>query len=72
LLKGVVSHEIVRKVEEWCVDLLVLGELGPVSSRADAFLKESDRILRNAKCSVIVVKNAERVERIYNSLETKK
>lgn len=69
LLKGVVDQELIQKTEEWGVDLLVLGELEPVYSRADASHHVSELVLRKAKCSVFVIKNAGWVETIYHSLE---
>ena len=69
LVKGVVSKIVVDKVQEWGVDLLVMGELEPVLSRTDTFHDEAELIFRKAKCSVLVVKDADYVERIYNALE---
>ena len=46
-----------------------MGELEPVLSRTDTYHDEAELILRKAKCSVLVVKDADRVERIYNALE---
>jgi nucleotide-binding universal stress UspA family protein len=69
LIKGVVNKEVIQKVEEWGADLLVMGELGPLLSRTDAFHDEAELVFRKAKCSVLVVKNASRVERIYNATE---
>lgn len=69
LVKGVVSKVVVDKVQEWGVDLLVMGELEPVLSRTDTFHDEAELIFRKAKCSVLVVKDADYVERIYNTLK---
>ena len=70
LIKGVVNKEVVAKVDEWGVDLLVMGELEPVLSRTDTFHDEAELIFRKAKCTVLVVKDAGRVERIYNGIGT--
>ncbi len=70
LAKGVVNREVIKKIEEWGIDLLVMGELEPVLSRADTFHRENELIFRKAKCSVLIVKDANRVERIYNTVET--
>lgn len=70
LIKGVVNKEVVAKVDEWGVDLLVMGELEPVLSRTDTFHDEAELIFRKVKCTVLVVKDAGRVERIYNGIET--
>ena len=69
LVKGVVNKEVTEKVEEWGIDLLVVGELEPVFSRKDTYHDEAELIFRKAKCSVLVVKDADKVEKIYNALE---
>jgi nucleotide-binding universal stress UspA family protein len=69
LVKGVVSKSVVDKVNELGTDLLVMGELEPVLSRTDTFHDEAELIFRKAKCSVLVVKDPDHVERIYNALE---
>lgn len=68
LKKGVVHEEVAREVEEHESDLLVQGELGEVLSLRDSFYEEGERILRKVKCPVMVVRNRERVERIYDEL----
>lgn len=68
LKKGVVHEEVVREVEEHGSDLLVQGELGEVLSLRDSFYEEGERILRKVKCPVMVVRNRDRVERIYDEL----
>ena len=70
LVKGVVNKEVTKKIEEWGIDLLVMGELEPVLSRTDTFHREAELIFRKAKCSVLIVKDAKRVEHIYNTVET--
>lgn len=67
LTKGVVNKEVVQKIDEWGVDLLVMGELEPILSRTDTFHNEAELIFRKAKCSVLIVKDASHVERIYNA-----
>ncbi len=68
LKKGVVHDEVAREVEEHGSDLLVQGELGEVLSLRDSFYEEGERILRKVKCPVMVVRNRDRVERIYDDL----
>lgn len=70
LLKGTVHKIAIQQIEEWGADLLVMGELEPVLSRPDTFHDETELILRKASCSVLVVKNAEYVEQIYDSLSS--
>ena len=69
LIKGVVNKEVVKKIDEWGADLLVLGELDPVLSRTDTFHDEAELIFRKASCAVLVVKDTARVEKLYNALE---
>jgi nucleotide-binding universal stress UspA family protein len=68
LKKGVVHEEVAREVEEHGSDLLVQGELGEVLSLRDSFYEEGERILRKVKCPVMVVRNRDRVERMYDGL----
>lgn len=69
LIKGVVNHEVVRMIDELGADLLLLGELEPVLSRTDTYHDETELIFRKAKCSVLVVKDIDRVERMFETLE---
>jgi nucleotide-binding universal stress UspA family protein len=59
---GNVHQEIARLIDEEDIDLLVLGELAKVRSRRDEFYDEAERAMRSAKCSVLIVKDSERVE----------
>jgi len=69
LIKGVVNKVVCQMIEEWRVDLLIMGELEAVLSRTDTYHDEAELILRKAKCSVLVVKDPDRVERIFNNIE---
>ena len=69
LVRGVVNKEVISRIEEWQIDLLVMGELDPILSRTDAFHDEAELIFRKAKCSVLVVKDADLVERMYKKLD---
>jgi nucleotide-binding universal stress UspA family protein len=64
---GSVNQEIKRIVKEQDVDLLVLGELSHVRSRRDEFYNEAERAMRGVKCSVLIVKDEDRV---YDLFET--
>ncbi len=70
LVKGVVNKEVTKKIEEWRIDLLIMGELEPIRSRADAHHDETELIFRKVPCSVLVVKNAERAERLYQAMNS--
>lgn len=67
--KGSVHKEIVKSVEEEEVDLLVIGELSRIRSRRDEFYDEAERAMRNVSCSVLIVKDEDRVWEMYQSLK---
>lgn len=66
---GNVHQEIVNRVREEDIDLLLIGELSHIRSRRDEFYDESERAMRAVPCSVLIVKDEERVWELYNSLE---
>jgi nucleotide-binding universal stress UspA family protein len=68
LRKGVVHEEVSHEVEESGCDLLIQGELGEVLSLRDSFYEEGERILRKAKCPVMVVRGQDRIERLFDAL----
>ena len=65
---GSVSGEIRRCVKENNIDLLVIGELSRIQSRRDQFYDETERAMRSVSCSVLIVKDEERVWEIYDRL----
>lgn len=65
---GNVQQEIKDCVREREIDLLVIGELSRVRSRRDEFYDEAERAMRSVPCSVLVVKDEERVWQLYDSL----
>ena len=66
--KGSVHKEIVEAVKENDIDLLVIGELSRIRSRRDEFYDESERAMRTVPCSVLIVKDEDRVWELYESL----
>jgi len=66
--RGSVHKEIVDAVNEEEVDLLVIGELSRIRSRRDEFYDETERAMRSAPCSVLVVKDEDKVWEMYQSL----
>ena len=66
--KGSVHKEIVKAVVEDEVDLLVIGELSRIRSRRDEFYDEAERAMRNVGCSVLIVKDEDKVWEMYQSL----
>jgi len=65
---GTVHTEIKNKINELEIDLLILGELSTIRSRRDEFYNESERAMRSAPCSVLIVKDEDRVWEMYESL----
>ncbi len=65
---GTVHQEIKNCVLANKIDLLVMGELSSVRSRRDELYDEADRALRSVPCSVLVVKDEERVAALYDAL----
>jgi len=65
---GNVHQEIVKKVKEADIDVLVIGELSHIRSRRDEFYDETERAMRAVPCSVLIVKDEDRVWELYNAL----
>ena len=68
LSRGSVSKEIIDSIRAEDVDLLVVGELSQIRSRRDEFYDESERAMRSAPCSVVIVKDQAKVWELYSSL----
>ena len=66
--KGSVNKEIVNAVKADEIDLLVIGELSRIRSRRDEFYDEAERAMRAVTCSVLIVKDEDRVWKMYESL----
>jgi len=66
---GNVHQEIVNKVKEEEIDLLVIGELSHIRSRRDEFYDETERAMRAVPCSVLIVKDEDRVWELFEALE---
>ena len=65
---GSVHTEVVNAVKENEVDLLVIGELSRIRSRRDEFYDETERAMRSVGCSVLIVKDEDKVWQMYESL----
>lgn len=72
LSKGVVNKEVMKCIEEWDADLLIMGELEPIKTRTDSFHDEAELIFRKSDCSVLVVKDIDEIEIIYDRIENVK
>ena len=66
--RGNVHKEIADSIEDEEVDLLVIGELSRIRSRRDEFFDETERAMRSVSCSVLIVKDEDRVWEMYESL----
>ena len=60
-VSGNTHQEIKKTVIENDIDLLVIGELSQMRSRRDEFYNESERAMRSVPCSVLIVKDEDRV-----------
>ncbi len=67
--KGSVHQEVSSIVKELGIDLLVLGELPKIHSRRDELFDEAERAMRLSACSVLIVKDYDRTEDLFESLE---
>lgn len=65
---GSVSSVIKNYVKEHKIDLLVIGELSRIQSRRDQFYDETERAMRSVPCSVLIVKDEDRVWEMYDCL----
>lgn len=66
-IKGSVHAEIVNATKDQ-IDILVIGELSHIRSRRDEFYDETERAMRAVSCSVLIVKDEDKVLEMYNSL----
>ena len=65
---GTVHVEAKNKVRELGIDLFVIGELSRIRSRRDEFYNEVERAMRGVECSVLIVKDEDRVWDLFDSL----
>jgi nucleotide-binding universal stress UspA family protein len=66
--KGSVYQEILSVIREEEIDLLIIGELSRVHSRRDELYNEIERAMRLAKCSVVIAKDEDRINDLYEDL----
>jgi nucleotide-binding universal stress UspA family protein len=67
-VSGSINQEIKRQVKENDIDLMIMGELSHVRSRRDEFYNEAERAMRSVSCSVLIVKDEDRVWELYDAL----
>ena len=66
--RGSVHKEITDIVKDEDIDLLVIGELSRIRSRRDEFYDEAERAMRTVPCSVLIVKDEDKVWEMYQAL----
>lgn len=66
--RGSVHKEIDKLIREEGVDLLVIGELPRIRSRRDEFYDEAERAMRSVPCPVLIVKDEDAVNALYEAL----
>lgn len=66
--RGTPFLEIKTEIEAEGIDLLVVGAVSKIMSRRDESFDETERAMRNARCSVLIVKDEERVWSLYEAL----
>jgi len=66
--RGSILQEILAHIKESTADLLVIGELSRINSRLDALHDDTERAMRMSGCSVLIVKDDDRVEDIFEKL----
>lgn len=65
---GTVHVEIKNKVQELEIDTLILGELSRIRSRRDELYNEAERAMRSVSCSVVIVKDSDRIWEMFEAL----
>lgn len=68
ILSGEVNVEVLKKADELDAEILVLNELEAHLSRKESHFDEKERIMRRAKCPVVIAKNEEKVASLYEAL----
>jgi nucleotide-binding universal stress UspA family protein len=64
---GNVHKEIIESVNKDGIDLLVIGELSRIRSKRDEFYDEAERAMHSVLCSVLIVKDPDRVYDLFES-----
>lgn len=65
---GSIAAGIKEKVDEFGIDLLVMGPPARIRSRRDALFDEVESAMRTVDCSVLIARNEERIEKLYREL----
>jgi len=68
LEKGEVHSVVCARARELGADLLVMAELEMPQSRRDFYYDERERVFREVRCPVLVVKGDEEIQSLYDSV----
>jgi nucleotide-binding universal stress UspA family protein len=68
IVHGNPHHEIEREIKDGNFDLLILGEVTRIISRRHELLNDAERAMRTVNCSVLIIKNEERVSQLFDML----
>ncbi len=68
LLRGVVHREVLDKAKDVDATLVILGEIEESLSRKDVTFNESERIVSDARCPVLIVKGKGLVKKLFNAI----
>lgn len=68
LVKGTVHRLVIQKAEEWGADLIIIGEHEEGLSKQDVLYSEIALIFRKARCSVLIAKDTERIEQLFDEI----
>ena len=66
--EGSGHKEILNFVKENEIDLLVVGEISSIRSRRDEFYDETERAIRAVPCSVLIVKDEDKVWELFEAI----
>ncbi len=67
-LTGSVYSELRSYIKEHDIDLLLVGGISTIRSRRDEMYSESERAVRSAPCSVLIVKDEDRCDDLFEEM----
>ncbi len=67
-LTGSVHSELRNYIKEHDIDLLLVGGISTIRSRRDEMYSESERAIRSAPCSVLIVKDEDRCDDLFEEM----
>ncbi len=67
-LTGSVYSELRSYIKDHDIDLLLVGGISTIRSRRDEMYSESERAVRSAPCSVLIVKDEDRCDDLFEEM----